>query len=534
MDYLRRSLDLELFLYLLEKKKDKIHDLFQVLNYLPYIKVVYKKNKPLQKIDFDSLVKNKYYTNLIIIYSFIQDSTHLLKELDENDFNFIFTYNEMQNDAPIFIRKNIFHFLLEKIKNIENIRKIFKYCESIPLLFDYLISAPSDKIQEIKNITIKDLPNINFEDNLIKLIEKYETIKDIFKEKEIIKLWKNYLSPLYSQKSISELEQINEKLIEIDKNFYSNLTEEIKIEIINKGKKMIDSKKFKSLEMFKFINKHNSNYNFYPDENLLKSIGQNLNLKEFNENDNILKEFNDCRFFTKIQSSKIKGYIEGVLSQIREFNDFSLFFKYIYQINPKEDDNTENQKNQNTSSSINIEKTEYFKDILQKVLLLSLIYIEDDNKKISYKVVIKEVKKCVSFSEENLFNIFIEKIINPNFDQYISSKRKNEVCEYIIQTFYPDLKIEKKINFLLKIKSLEIKENYIFKYFPDLIFEDLICEEDTELYNYIINFIDKNLLENIEISNSSYFTKLQSFCDSIKEQLGNKKINYKIIKDLNK
>ena len=211
-----------------------------------------------------------------------------------------------------------------------------------------------------------------------------------------------------------------------------------------------------------------------------------------------------------------------------------MFFKYIYQINPKEDDNTENQKNQNTSSSINIEKTEYFKDILQKVLLLSLIYIEDDNKKISYKVVIKEVKKCVSFSEENLFNIFIEKIINPNFDQYISSKRKNEVCEYIIQTFYPDLKIEKKINFLLKIKSLEIKENYIFKYFPDLIFEDLICEEDTELYNYIINFIDKNLLENIEISNSSYFTKLQSFCDSIKEQLGNKKINYKIIKDLNK
>ena len=215
---------------------------------------MYKKNKPLQKIDFDSLVKNKYYTNLIIIYSFIQDSTHLLKELDENDFNFIFTYNEMQNDAPIFIRKNIFHFLLEKIKNIENIRKIFKYCESIPLLFDYLISAPSDKIQEIKNITIKDLPNINFEDNLIKLIEKYETIKDIFKEKEIIKLWKNYLSPLYSQKSISELEQINEKLIEIDRNFYSNLTEEIKIEIINKGKKMIDSKKFKSLEMFKFIN----------------------------------------------------------------------------------------------------------------------------------------------------------------------------------------------------------------------------------------------------------------------------------------
>lgn len=223
LDYLTKYFDLELFLYLLEKNKDKIYDILEILNYLPYIKVVYKKDKSLPKIDFNSLPKNKNYKILINIYSFIQDSTDLLKELEENDFKIIFEYNEMQKDAPIFIRKNIFVFLLEKIKNIENIKKACKYCESIPLLFDYLLSAPSDKMQEIKNLTINDLPSINPKDNLIKLIEKYENIKNIFKEKEIIKLWNNYLIPLYSQKSITELEQINEKLFEIDKDFYFNL-----------------------------------------------------------------------------------------------------------------------------------------------------------------------------------------------------------------------------------------------------------------------------------------------------------------------
>ena len=50
----------------------------------------------------------------------------------------------------------------------------------------------------------------------------------------------------------------------------------------------------------------------------------------------------------------------------------------------------------------------------------------------------------------------------------------------------------------------------------------------------MINFINKKLLENNELSNSSYFKKLQSFCNSIKDQLENKKINYKIVLLLNK
>ena len=545
LDYLSKSLDIELFLYLLEKKVDKRHDILDILNYLPYIKVVYEKDKRLGKIDFNSFPKNKNLTNLIIIYSIIQDSSDLVKGFNENDFDFLFKYNETQKDSPLYIRKNNFILLLDKIKNLDNIKKICRYCESIPLLFEYLLSVPSDKLQEIKNLSINDLPNINPKDNLIELIEKYETIKDIFKEREIIKLWKNYLSNLYSKKSIAELEQINEKLISIDNDFYLNLIAEINTEIITKGKRMIDCERFKSLEMLQFINKYNSKDNFYSDEQLLKSIGKNINLKELSENENILKEFNECRFFKKIQSSKIKGYIDGVLSQINDFDEFSLFFKYIYILNKKGEDNIELEKNKNASNSIinhfislltkifKIEKTEYFKDILQKIMLLSLIYIDDNIKKINYKEVIQELGKC-SFSRDDLFNIFIEVIINPNFEQYIPNERKNEVCEEIIKTFYPGLNIEKKINFLLKIKSLVLKEKYIFKYFPEAKFDDLICEEDKELYNYMINFINKKVLENNELSNSSYFIKLQSFCNSIKEQLENRKINYKIVKLLNK
>ena len=170
-NYLIEYLDMELYLYLLETKIDKTQILLDILNNFPSLNVKYEKDKPLQNIKFESLSKYENYNKLIIIYSIIQDSIQLLNELNDNDFNIIFRYNENQKDYPIFIKKNVFNFLLEKIKNLEMIKKICQNCESIPLLFDYLIDIlnnNSNNFQKIKELTINNLPNIDYKnDNLI-------------------------------------------------------------------------------------------------------------------------------------------------------------------------------------------------------------------------------------------------------------------------------------------------------------------------------------------------------------------------------
>lgn len=235
--YLYENLDIELYLYLLESNEDKRQKLLKILDIFPYLKVIYKKDKSLQEINFESLSTNKNYNKLIIIYSFIQDSEKLLNILKDNDFDILFKYNEIHKDNPIIIKKNIFYFLFEKIDKLEIIKKICQNCGSIPLLFDYLINAPSHTIQKIKDLTINDLPNIDYQnDDLLELVQKYEKIKDVFKSNEIIKLWKKYLINLYKKKEIIELEKIMDKFISIDKNFYTNIIDEINTEIVKKGK----------------------------------------------------------------------------------------------------------------------------------------------------------------------------------------------------------------------------------------------------------------------------------------------------------
>ena len=412
IEYLTNVLDIELFLYLLETKEEKHSAILGIFDNYPYLKIIYQKNKPLRKIKFESLTSYKNYKKLITIYSIIEDSTNLLNEFKEDDLNIFFQYMETQKDDPLYIKKNIFKFFINKTKNIQSIKKICKSCESIPLLFDNLLELPADKINEIKNLLIEDIPqNFSFEDNLIDLVEKYEKIKVIFAENEIIKLWKKYLNLWYKKKTIPDLEEIRDKFSTINRNFYTTIIDEINDEILNKGKKMILNKEFSNLEMFKFINKYNSEGDFFSDDHLLAVIGKNLNLKELDSNPEILKEFNECKFYKRIDPSKIVGYIAGTLSIVINFDEFYLYFKYIFELKEKEPENEE--KNSKFAYHIishfmylldnlnAIKLNEHFNEIFQKVILLSLMYIEDTKKR-NYIEVITHLSNCHSFSNDDI------------------------------------------------------------------------------------------------------------------------------------
>ena len=540
LNYLSDNLDLELYLTLIKEKKDEREILFRLLDNFPYMKIKYKKNKTLPNINFQDLSNYKNYEKLILLYSIVQDSTELIKEMKEQDFEIIFEYNEKQKDDLIFFSKNIFIFFINKADTLSTIKKICQYSESIPLLFDWLIEI-SNKKKEIKDLTINDLPNEYLvDDNLIELIDKYEKIKGLFKENEINNLWKKYLSKIYKVKSIEELEKIKEKFISINNKFYTVLIDEINTEIINKGKKMIKTKELNNSEMFKFINKYNRIDNFFSDEALLISIGSNINIKQLSNNEDSLREFNECSFFEKINAGKIMPYILGTLTQINDFDSFLLYFKYIFPIKQKDNENEE--KNRNASEkiishfiyliNINIKIIDSFKEVFYNVIAISLMYIEETQKK-NYKEIIKELGKSNSFSRDELFELFIEVIINSDIEKYINDDKKNAICEYIIKEFYTDLNIEKKISFMIKIKSLFIKEKYLFIYFPELNFDDLLKIEETDSFIYLSYFINKNIFNDYEILNCKYFKKLTSTCNSIKERLEKKEINFSIVKKLN-
>ena len=118
-NFLHKTLDIELFLYLLQKKKDKKDELMSILADFPYSDstIQYEKNKSLQKIDFSFVSKHKYYKKIVLIYSLIQDSTELLKDFNEDDISLFIIYNETQKDQPILIKKNIFEFFISKLND---------------------------------------------------------------------------------------------------------------------------------------------------------------------------------------------------------------------------------------------------------------------------------------------------------------------------------------------------------------------------------------------------------------------------------
>jgi len=536
INFLSGTLDIELFLNLLQSKKDKQEDLMAILSGFPYLIIKYEKDKQLQKIDFSPVENNKYYKKLILIYSIIQDSNDLLSNFNEDDITNFIDYNEIQKDQPILIKKNIFNFFISKCSDEKKIKKICQSVYTIPLLFDYLIELNQEQFKKIKNLKFVDLPSeYSIDDNLIELIEKYEKIKEAFSENEIDKVWRKYLSHWYRVKDIKDLEEVIDKFNSINEKYYSIISHEIKNEVINKGKKLIERKKLKSLEMYKFINKYNSIGDFFSDENLLKYIGENIILEELNLNEDILKEFNQCKFFLKINEKLIHNYINGSLSQVINFEKFYLYFKYIYILKEKEKEN--NEKNLVSVNLIlshfaelltkvsTIKINDEFKDIVYKIIVLSLMYIKDD-KSNNYIKIISDLGICRSFTRDDLFNLFIDTIINTNIEIYVSKEIKDKVCEYIIKTFYFDLNIEKKIDFLLKINSVELKEKLIFVEFPKLKFSDFLLVEENISFSYLKQFIQKGLITNEEFLKSNYFKDLISTCNTIRESLEKKEINF--------
>ena len=315
---LSEKLDMELFLYLLEKRKDEIEKLKGILNRFPELTIIYDKNKPLPDFNFTDFSKeDKNNKILFIIYSVINDSTKLLTDIKEEDILFFLSYNDKRKENPIFIKKNIFLFFIEKCNKNESMKKICKSTISIPLLFDYLNSLSGENFIKIRNLTFNDLPyKYNKNDDLNKLIEKYEKINNAFTENEIDKVWEKYLVKLYDEKNIKELEKIIDKFNLINEKRYMNITKKLKDKIITKGKDLIQKRKLKNLDMYNFINKYDKIGNILSDPSLLIDIGKNILLEELDYNENALNEFNQCDFLNKINSSSIWLYIKGTLEQV--------------------------------------------------------------------------------------------------------------------------------------------------------------------------------------------------------------------------
>lgn len=420
-NYLKENLDMELFIHLLEIEQNKIDEVFDLLEFFPSskMKIKYNKNNSLKIINFEVFQKKKNYLKLVFIYSVIQDSINLINEIKEEDLNILFRYNEFHKESLLIIKKNIFNFFFSKTNKIEYIKKIVQYCESIPILFNYLLAIESDKLKKIKGLTIYDLPKFSYvEDNLLELIEKYEKIKEIFKENEINILWRKYLFHLYEIKSFDILEKIKEKFIEINETFYNSIIKEMNVEIIKKGKKMIIDNKFSNLEMFKFINKFNSIDDFYSDKKLVNSIGHNINLENLDKDGNV-KEFNQCKFFNKISDENIQYYITGILDKINNFEEFSLFFKYIYHIKELESTESIMDKKDKLVNSLIIK---YFISLINRI---PEIKITKEFREILWKVIILSVRNNVYLSfltgesylslvsiNDQLFFLLIEEFIN--------------------------------------------------------------------------------------------------------------------------
>ena len=534
------NLDMELFLYLLENRKEEREDLMKILDSFPKFTIVYNEDKPLKKFDFSLLSPYNNYKILSMIYSVIQDSTELLADINEEDISFFLKYNSKKRENPIFIKKNIFLFFAEKFNQNESMKSICKSVKSIPLLFDCLNSLNKEKFKIIQNLTLKDLPIENLrDDDLIVLIDKYETISEAFAENEIDKVWQLYISKWYCQKEIKELEKVIDKMISVNEKHYANIVKEIKGNIIEKGKALLEKELLIGFDMYKFINEYNHVGNFLSNGSLLLCIGKNVILEELKSNEKVRNEFNKCEFINKINSSLIDNYIEGVLKKVENFYQFYLFFKYIYLLEEKE----ENEKNiicvnlilshfmKLLSKNPVIQTNDDFSDVAQKIILFSLMYVSDEKDNNYFINIISQLNRC-SFSD-NIFILFLKIIINAELKTYIADDVKDNVCKYIIQNFYFNLELEKKIGFLMMIKSVQLKENVILVKFPQLEYIDILALEESESLIYLDQFVNKDIINDAEFKKYTYFDDLIKKCDSIRDILKHKRIVFSDVKKIN-
>ena len=357
-----------------------------------------------------------------------------------------------------------------------------------------------------------------------------------------MKIWQIYIEHYTQENDIKELEIIKDKFSSIDKQFYGKIIDDICSEISTKGKKMILKKKLKGIDMYEFINKYNSYGEFLYDAQLITNIAENINLKELDNDGNTLEEFNKCKFLLKIREDLINNYINGILSQINNFEEFSFFFKYIYNIKTNSDKSDNKDiiiadlvisRFKTLLQRINDNKIiEKSKDTIKKIILLSLMYIEEDKENNYNEIVVALTHK---FNTEILLNFFINEFINSDdITIYVTDILKNTLSQFIIDKLLLTLKIlEKKIFYTFEIKSLDYKENNIFCKFPRIQFDDLLKKELMDPFIYLRHFINKDIFKKEDILNSKYFQDLIFNCNHILERLEKMEINFSDAKKLN-
>ena len=100
--------------------------------------------------------------------------------------------------------------------------------------------------------------------------------------------------------------------------------------------------------------------------------------------------------------------------------------------------------------------------------------------------IIEQLKN--NFPNEFLIEIFIDEFINSDVKLYITDDLKDYASKNIIKLLLLNLNIDKQIFFTFKIKSLELKEHYIFPEFPSIQFDNILKMELSESLIYLENF----------------------------------------------
>ena len=529
MKFIRKYIDIEFYFWLYkeyENNEDKKNELIKVLNNVPKVEIKIKKNN-LGKINPKNY--DKKIQKLIVLNAIIEDDIKILRQIkDEEYLKIIIDYNEIHKDKLIKIKNGCFKFYIEKMKNN---KKIYRYCDSIPALFDFLKNLDSNTIQ---GLTIENIPNISRNDNLINLIEDYEKIENCFTFKEIIKLWRHYINCYYKE-NFEQLIVIYGKLGEMNNEIYNNFLEEIKGEIVNLGKSKIKS--LKSKDMYEFFNKYNELCDFFSDDQLITIIAKNICLKDLN-NDNIFKEFKDCKFLRMINGIKYKYFYEVLFcNTFSKFSldDFYILFKKVYHVKEIEEENNCNDNNNNDkiiskviitnfskilneNFSYNLKLKEEYKEVFQLILILSIKYLEDNN----YQYIIEKLFNNNLFDEPDVIDFFIVKFFNFNIEIYISNEQKDLIIKYILNNFL--LKNKEIIKYLPRINSRQFKEDYIYKTFPILQFDDILSREITPSFSYFMEIVDTEIIT--KENNITYIETLIENCRIFKEKLQTKEINY--------
>ena len=337
-----------------------------------------------------------------------------------------------------------------------------------------------------------------------------------------------------------KLEEIRNKLISFNKEYYSSIIQDINLKINTIHKREIIAQKLKGNNLYSYINNYNQVYDFFSDDELLYKIATNIDLKDLGNNSESLKEYYKCKFLQKLDEKKIQIFIKGILNNIKSLYELYLFFKIIYPLTPKQDFSSKDNNItilliskffsilNNTNDKIKL--INEYQEVIQTLIILSVIHIKD-NLENNYKDFILKLGSHNSFDRDDLMDFFIEKIINYHDEKYISFDKKTLLEQYILKEFYFKLIPEKQISFLEKIKSFEFQENYIYSEFPKLFFEDIINIEDKKPIIYLKCFVESGKLKkNINIQ---YLKELIQNCNLFFKKLDEKEINFPEVNKIN-